>query len=410
MDRESKVKKDIIAVIFIFTMLSILSFVVSGDRRPDVDEKGRYYVERNSYGKGRKNIEIEAGIDNEKEKLNIVLEERQYSLDELTDVFEKASIKLEEIALSGNESIDNVKTDLNFISKIPDTSIKVSWQVEDNSIIDYSGHVDMSKAIEGSNPVMVKAVLMYGSHEAEHIFNVNVVKDKLTALERKKESLIYDVNKREEESRNSGVLVLPSKVNGEKVTWKYPKDSRASGVFMLGIVLAFGIYFESKQKIKKDKIKRDQIMMSDYPDIVNQLTLFLNAGMAISNAWRRIVDIYLRKKSYTGKRPAYEEMIYTLHEMNQGMSEQECYRQFGIRCDVASYRKLGTLLSSNLRKGNENITELLRKESFNAFEERKNAARKKGEEASTKLLGPMFIMLAVLLSIIVIPAFLSIQI
>ena len=111
-----------------------------------------------------------------------------------------------------------------------------------------------------------------------------------------------------------------------------------------------------------------------------------------------------------GIRPAYEEMTYTVNEMNQGLSEQECYRQFGIRCDISSYRKLGTMLASNLRKGNKNISELLKKESFNAFEERKNAARRKGEEASTKLLGPMFIMLAILLAIIVLPAFLSIQI
>ena len=46
----------------------------------------------------------------------------------------------------------------------------------------------------------------------------------------------------------------------------------------------------------------------------------------------------------------------------------------------------------------------------NAFEERKAAARKLGEETSTRLLGPMFLMLGVVLMIIVVPAFLTIQI
>ena len=45
----------------------------------------------------------------------------------------------------------------------------------------------------------------------------------------------------------------------------------------------------------------------------------------------------------------------------------------------------------------------------NAFEERKNRAKQLGEEAGTKLLLPMFLMLAVVLAVVIIPAFLSIQ-
>ena len=42
-------------------------------------------------------------------------------------------------------------------------------------------------------------------------------------------------------------------------------------------------------------------------------------------------------------------------------------------------------------------------------EERKNQVKKLGEEAGTKLLLPMFLMLAVVLVIVIIPAFLSVQ-
>ena len=43
-----------------------------------------------------------------------------------------------------------------------------------------------------------------------------------------------------------------------------------------------------------------------------------------------------------------------------------------------------------------------------AFLERKNIAKRLGEEAGTKLLLPMFLMLAVVLVIVIGPAFLSI--
>ncbi len=53
---------------------------------------------------------------------------------------------------------------------------------------------------------------------------------------------------------------------------------------------------------------------------------------------------------------------------------------------------------------------MLRIEAVQAFEERMARAKRLGEEAGTKLLAPMFLMLAEVLVIVVVPAFLSIQI
>ena len=49
-------------------------------------------------------------------------------------------------------------------------------------------------------------------------------------------------------------------------------------------------------------------------------------------------------------------------------------------------------------------------EAIQAFEDRKARARRLGEEAGTKLLLPMFLMLTVVLVIVIVPAFLSMQI
>lgn len=56
------------------------------------------------------------------------------------------------------------------------------------------------------------------------------------------------------------------------------------------------------------------------------------------------------------------------------------------------------------------MNELLKREAADALEDRKKQARKLGEEAGTKMLGPMFLMLAVVLIMIVVPAFFTIQI
>ena len=162
--------------------------------------------------------------------------------------------------------------------------------------------------------------------------------------------------------------------------------------------------------MKKGTGRQKKQMLKDYPDIINKLTLYLGAGMTVKRAWRKVTEGYAREKEEGKKRYAYEEMIQTCHEMDSGVTESESYENFGRRCDVQVYIRLGALLSQNLRKGTKGLTELLKLESIQAFEERKAQAKRLGEEARTKLLLPMFLMLAVVLVIVIVPAFLTLQI
>ena len=132
--------------------------------------------------------------------------------------------------------------------------------------------------------------------------------------------------------------------------------------------------------------------------------------MTVKNAWTKMVQNYERNKSKTGERIAYAEMCETYHAMQSGVPEAEAYEQFGSRCRVAPYRKLGALLSQNLRKGTKGLMTILLMESIQANEERKSRMKQKAEEAGTKLLIPMFAMLGVVLIMIMIPAFMSMQI
>ena len=79
----------------------------------------------------------------------------------------------------------------------------------------------------------------------------------------------------------------------------------------------------------------------------------------------------------------------------------------GRECKSHCYIKLGSLLAQNIRKGGEGFMVALRAEVTEAFLERKARARRAGEEAGTKLLLPMGMMLCVVLVVIVVPAFMS---
>ena len=131
--------------------------------------------------------------------------------------------------------------------------------------------------------------------------------------------------------------------------------------------------------------------------------------MIVRRAWKKMVDDYEEQKERWGTRHAYEEMKQTMYEMESGISEAESYERFGRRCNIQEYMKLGALLSQNLRKGTKGLSQILKIEAIQAFEERKARAKRLGEEAGTKLLLPMFLMLSVVLIIVIVPAFLSIQ-
>jgi len=67
------------------------------------------------------------------------------------------------------------------------------------------------------------------------------------------------------------------------------------------------------------------------------------------------------------------------------------------------------VLLQNVRKGNAELVSILRVHANECWEMRKNAAKKLGEEASSKMLLPMAIMLVSILMIVAAPAMLALQ-
>ena len=69
--------------------------------------------------------------------------------------------------------------------------------------------------------------------------------------------------------------------------------------------------------------------------------------------------------------------------------------------------RFSAVLVQNLQKGARGALLLLEQEAVAAFAERKETAKRKGEEAGTKLLLPMIGLLGIVLVIVLFPAFQS---
>lgn len=173
-----------------------------------------------------------------------------------------------------------------------------------------------------------------------------------------------------------------------------------------GCVLA--VYIGQDMELHKQYKLRNQQLLWEYPEFVSKLQLLLCSGMSIRSAFFKIGKEYQKNLQKGGKkRYVDEELLLALRKMENGMSEAEALEFFGRRCHLFCYKKMVSLIQQNLRRGTDGLRETLMNETKAAFEERKQAARRFGEEAGTKLLFPMMLMMGIVMVIIMIPAFIS---
>lgn len=152
-------------------------------------------------------------------------------------------------------------------------------------------------------------------------------------------------------------------------------------------------------------IKRKEQLRYDYSEMISKIALLVGAGMSVRGAWERMAVDY--HDSGKKMRYVYEEMWESYNQLRNGISELTVYEQFGRRCGTKEYLKFSTLIIQNMKKGTKDLVAMLELEAIEAFEERKNLARKYGEEAGTKLIFPMIIMLGIVMVIIMFPAMAS---
>ena len=161
-----------------------------------------------------------------------------------------------------------------------------------------------------------------------------------------------------------------------------------------------------EEKTKKEKYTKS--LIRDYPKIVESLALYVGAGLSVKNAMFRISDEYIRRRA-KAREPGFEGVLRMCREMEEGRSELKAYELLTQYCPTREYRRLSSLLSSNLKKGTKGMIEELNKEEKEAFEMQKQYVRIAGEEASTKLLFPMIGLLGIVLVIIIAPSIFNMQ-
>lgn len=400
------VPKQILLILLIGNTMACILFGMDLAKRGDAGE-----VRRNSYGEGDVLKEYTAVVEGESEEVSVevAVSERQYTEDELQKMFAEVMEKLDTLILGENTSFDRIETDLNLVTEVTGYPVQIQWIMSNYQVLDTDGTIREENVSREGTLVELQGYLSHQETEVIYVRNVMVYPREEESLSLK-ERIDRLISEKEKEAVTEESFVLPQTIDGKKITWKQDSDSSGYIVWAMALLVAILIIFRQKEQEKDAKKKREEELLCDYPKIIGTFTLLLETGMTVKNAWKKMVQNYEEQKGQTGGLAAYREMSEAYHAMQSGVSQAQAYEQFGNRCGLAQYRKFSTLLSQNLRKGSKGLAELLTMESIQATEEQKSRMKQKAEEAGTKLLIPMFAMLAVVLIMVVVPAFMTIQI
>lgn len=170
-------------------------------------------------------------------------------------------------------------------------------------------------------------------------------------------------------------------------------------VLLIGLaVIVFLIVYMEYDKVNK-LTKRHETIDREFPHMVSQMALLVNAGMPLREA--------LVKSSAKSSGILSEEMKVLVNDMENGIPDYVALDQFAARCGVECVRKFSSLVSQNIKKGSSELADSLLALSSEIWRNRVSAVRMEGEKASTRLLIPILIIFAGILMMVVVPMFSS---
>lgn len=164
---------------------------------------------------------------------------------------------------------------------------------------------------------------------------------------------------------------------------------------LAAVVLSY-LWADTQLEVKLRNKKRD--ILIDLPEFINTVTLLVNAGLPFTTAVKRIA------RGGEPDRPLARELKLLLAEIEAGKPANQAYEDFAHRCKVPEVTRFVSAVLQNLNRGNADLVHVLRVLSRDAWERRKDIARRQGEEASTKLVFPMVLVFIAIALIVLAPA------
>lgn len=359
---------------------------------------------RNGYDGLEKSIFLVAKSEGMEEEIEVLVEPLHYSEAQLKTMSDEVFLYLSNQVFLKNGDIKDglyvVNNHMEFPASVEGYPFSIVWESSDYNVLDSDGTIAKEVSKNGEN-VCITAKLSYYEHTYQREYLLQV----FPAVKDWKESFLYEMEKTIEELDNSTseeeALYLPEEIDGHRITYEEKTENTYGIIIFLGVIGMVFVWISMDNNVSKQLENRNNQLLADYAKLVSKLSLYLGTGLSFRTAVSKIVESSDKGRFYV------KELEVVERELENGIAENRAVERLADRCRLPCYIKLSVLINQNIKKGNNSLQKQLKDEADKAFEERKNLARKYGEEAGTKLLFPMILMLLVVMVMIMYPAFVS---
>ncbi|WP_455721515.1 secretion system protein F [Agathobacter sp.] len=400
-----------IAVMCVFFL--VLAFVM--DKTSDGISDNT--LKRNDTGQGDESVELLLNADGLEKDYSYELELKEVipSKQQADELFEQAKAQIDESFCEEGQTTEHVTGRVNMEDSYVSGTVEAEWTLSDYEIVDVEGNVLQEAFSDGDESegrlVNASVVLTCAEYKQMYDFSFIAFADELDKSAR----LVKDIDTHiQAEMNESGTaeLILPDEVDGVRLEWSQRKSGLVAKIALLEVVAIVLLFLSKKEKQKNELKERNVMMQLEYPEIVSKMAVLMGAGMTVEQAWNRITARYLdkRQKEKAQKLPAYEEMLITEREISDGEIGRKAYAGFAERVNIECYQRFIRIILQSIHKGSKGVCEMLEKESDDAFNERRLLALKLGEEAGTKMLVPMMLMMTIVIAIVIAPAIINFKI
>jgi tight adherence protein C len=164
----------------------------------------------------------------------------------------------------------------------------------------------------------------------------------------------------------------------------------------LGILVPIALIKDLHGKVQK----REQQILMELPELLSKIMLLVGAGETVQRALLHCVE----RKGADTEHPLYRELRQTVAEWESGYSFQQAFEHLSKRCGIQEMTVFTTTVLLNMRRGGSDFVMALRELSQTLWGKRTSISRTRGEQASSKLVFPMALILLTVIVLVGAPA------
>ena len=390
-------------IITVFFAVNVLALAADIKERAGAEDPAEG-IAREEAGEGPRDVVLTAEGPGIKEDIEYEVGDRKLTDNEIEKLLDRAGSEAEAALPGKNADLSHVTEDLVLKRSAAGGNVRITWDVWDTEFMDPYGKIDDNADIpsDGAEIHLTATFTAFGHKRTVEFTAVVFPEDRELTF---REKLLKEMKRYDELSSADDAMELPEKVDGVPVSWSVKGEGKGKLIFITGLTaIALIPLMLQEKKRKKDKRKTEELR-EDYPGFAHELILYLDCGMSIENA----ASLIAKDMERTGRSGhlLYAGLTSCLKEIGNGAAADKTWEEFGRKCGLREYIRIGAFMAQFIKTGAGNFRETLEDTAAEAAAMKNDSIRRKSETAGTRLLGPLMMLLAVVMAAVIFPALYS---